>query len=120
MDDIVIEQILYKFFYHTTYMADANQETKKESKIKKKYIVDGLELVLFGTTGFLFGIVGGLTILTPFFIIVYFIRRYGNEKIELIFVILYSIFVVILFAMLVSYLKTTYSSELISTGAQNP
>jgi hypothetical protein len=42
-----------------TYMADANQETKKESKIKKRYMVDGLELVLFATTGFLFGIIGG-------------------------------------------------------------
>ena len=113
MDDIVIEQILYKFFYHTTYMADANQETKKDSKIKKRYIVDGLELVLFGTTGFLFGIIGGLIILTPFFIIVYFIRRYGNEKIELIFIILYSFFVVILYTMLASYLKSIYSWEYI-------
>ncbi len=102
------------------YMADANQETKKESKMKKRWIVNSLELILFATTGFLFGIIGGLIILTPFFIIVYFIRRYGNEKIELIFVIVYSIIVVILFAMLVSYLKTTYSSELISTEAQNP
>jgi uncharacterized protein YqhQ len=91
-----------------TYMADDNQETKKESKMKKRWMVNGLELVLFATTGFLFGIVGGLIILTPFFIIVYFIRRYGNEKIELIFTILYSIIVVILYAMLVSYLKSIY------------
>jgi uncharacterized protein YqhQ len=90
------------------YMNDANQETKKESKIKNRYIVDGLKLVLFAITGFLFGIIGGLIVLTPFFIIVYFIRRYGNEKIELIFTILYSIFVVILYAMLVSYLKSIY------------
>jgi uncharacterized protein YqhQ len=89
-------------------MTDANQETKKESKIKNRYIVDGLKLVLFAITGFLFGIIGGLIVLTPFFIIVYFIRRYGNEKIELIFTILYSIFVVILYAMLVSYLKSIY------------
>jgi uncharacterized protein YqhQ len=71
MDDIVIEQILYKFFYHTTYMADANQETKKESKIKKRQIINILELILAAVIGFLFGIFGGLIIVIPFLIILY-------------------------------------------------
>jgi hypothetical protein len=48
-------------------MSDANQETKKESKIKKRWIVNSLELVLFATTGFLFGIVGGLINIDTFF-----------------------------------------------------
>ena len=100
-------------------MADDNQKTKKESKIKKKWIVNSLELVLYAITGFLFGIIGGLIILIPFFIILYVIRRYGNEKIELIFIILYYILVISL-AIWVVYLKYTYTSELLSTGAQTP
>ena len=119
MDDIVIEQILYKFFYHTTYMADANQETKKESKIKKRQIINILELILAAVIGFLFGIFGGLIIVIPFLIILYVIRKYGNENIELIFVIL-SYIIVILLAIWIAYLNYTYNSELLSTGTQNP
>ena len=119
MDDIVIEQILYKFFYHTTYMADANQETKKESKIKKRQIINILELILAAVIGFLFGIFGGLIIVIPFLIILYVIRKYGNENIELIFVIL-SYIIVILLAIWIAYLNYTYNSELLLTGTQNP
>jgi cell division protein FtsL len=70
-------------------MTDADQETKKDSKTKKKKIIDSLE--------------GSLSLL----------------KIELIFVIL-SYIIVILLAIWVVYLKYTYTSELLSTGAQNP
>jgi hypothetical protein len=61
MDDIVIEQILYKFFYHMIHMVDANQETKKNSKVKKT-ILDSLEGFLFIFVVLYFGVFGGVCI----------------------------------------------------------
>ena len=101
------------------YMTDADQETKKDSKTKKKKIIDSLEGSLSLLIIVLFGLFGLLIIGVPIFIILYVIKRYGNEKIELIFVIL-SYIIVILLAIWVVYLKYTYTSELLSTGAQNP
>jgi len=45
MDDIVIEQILYKFFYHMTYMDDTKTKTKKELEIL--FILTGILFLFF-------------------------------------------------------------------------
>jgi energy-coupling factor transporter transmembrane protein EcfT len=102
-----------------TYMSDANQEIKKDSKTKKKTKIDSLEGFLFFLIFFLFGIIGELIIGIPIVIILLLVRKYGNEKIELISVILSYIIVILLFIWIM-YLKYTYTSELLSTGAQNP
>jgi ABC-type methionine transport system permease subunit len=102
------------------YMDNANQETKKDSKTKKKKIIDSLEGSLSLLIIVLFGLIGFLIIGVPIFIILYVIKRYGNEKIELIFVILSYIIVIllaILLAIWIVHLKSTYTSELPSTGA---
>lgn len=95
-----------------TCMSDDNQETKKDSKTKKKTKIDSLEGFLFFLIFFLFGIFGELIIGIPIVIILSLVRKYGNEKIELIFIILSYIIVILL-----AILKGLY---LASTAAQSP
>lgn len=122
MDDIVIEQILYKLFYHMTCMADANQETKKNSKAKKT-ILDIFEGLLFPLVYFLFGIFGGIILTIPIAIIIELAKKNGDKKDEIMVIILTYVFVILLFIWVAFYLNsiyTSYISTLVSTGAQNP
>jgi len=122
MDNIVIEQILYKFFYHMTYMADVNQETKKNSKAKKT-ILDIFEGLLFPLVYFLFGIFGGIILTIPIAIIIELAKKNSDKKDEIMVIILTYVFVILLFIWVAFYLNsiyTSYISTLVSTGAQNP
>jgi hypothetical protein len=64
-----------------TYMADANQETKKESKAKKT-ILDVLEGFLFALVAYYYGIFGGLILSIPLGTIFFLAKINGNKKLN--------------------------------------
>jgi glycopeptide antibiotics resistance protein len=104
------------------YMADDNQDIKKNSK-GKKTILNIFEGLLFPLAYFLFGIFGGIILTIPIAIIIELAKKNGDKKDEITVVILTYVFVILLFIWVEFYLSsiyTSYISTLVSTGAQNP
>ena len=119
MGDIAIEQILYKFFYHMTYMSDDNQETKKNSKVKKT-ILDSLEGFLFIFVFLYFGVFGGFVLSIPLGTVFFLAKNCGDKKMEVVAVIFAYIFVILFGIWLIFYIKYIIVPKLLSTAAQNP